>query len=229
MKPTKPNDPREEQIAAFVDGEMTDSERAAFERRMEGDAALRRDVEEWREALAAARAWAVAEPPGVERADSIQVPSAAVRSIATRRIGRQSARRPARVVEVSWLRLARRAAAVAAVFVVGFGLGRLTNAPVSGSPKPTNTTPAAGEAVPNAVEVAATPSATVKLAPTNESAPAAAPASRQARHEQQAIASAAPPFYKTEENGRLILETRLRGSGGSATWVVDGRFRMPTP
>ncbi len=29
-----------------------------------------------------------------------------------------------------------------------------------------------------------------------------------------------------EENGRIIIETTLPASGGSAVWVVDGNFRM---
>ncbi|MBI1784828.1 hypothetical protein HYR69_06760 [Candidatus Sumerlaeota bacterium] len=63
-------DPKDEALS-YVIGEMTPSEEAAFERRMEVDPALRGRVENWFQTHDIAREWALADPPGSSRISSI--------------------------------------------------------------------------------------------------------------------------------------------------------------
>jgi anti-sigma factor RsiW len=104
----------DERIDRYVADDMTPEERAAFERELEQDAALRAELEEVREILALSREWASSPPPGEERARAIPVPQLPARVIAP----------PARVVPLrrvtAW---ALRAAAVLAIFSAGYYAG----------------------------------------------------------------------------------------------------------
>jgi hypothetical protein len=104
-----------DQIAAYVDGDMTPGEAGRFERRMADDPALRREVDTWREALDSARQWMDAETPGVESVDELAIPHVASR--------RRMSVRPALV----------RSLAAAAIFVAGVCVGAL--------PRQSDTTP----------------------------------------------------------------------------------------
>lgn len=190
---------REDQIAAYCDGEMTPDEATAFERRMQSDAALRRDVEQWREALDAARDWMATEAPGTDRAARLEVPAVAHRA--------KAAIKPARIVSVfsrSWL---RHGLAAAAIFLAGvyfgFELKGGTPAPSSGV---TGAPP--GQISPEPVQTA----------PAPIGHPEPAPAEREV--------AVLPNQRYTDEHGRLVVETTLKGSGARALWVVDGKFQL---
>lgn len=114
---------REDRLGAYVDGEMTPAEAAAFERDMEADEALRREVDAWREAIEAASDWMDVDAPGIERVAHLAIPSVAARGeVSPAASGRgDSGRGRARVVAVPsvfW-----RVAAAAAIFVAGFYIG----------------------------------------------------------------------------------------------------------
>lgn len=184
---------REDRIAAFVDGEMTPDEMAAFERRMRGDEALRRDVEQWRDAVEAARDWMDADVPGTERLAGLAIPSVA------NRVSRHS--EPARVLDLR--RLVRGAAAAAAIFVFGFYIGHVTQ----------------GRApVPVGDSVVENPQPT----PTIEKP---APPERQSPGPGREVAQARR--YFTDERGRLLVETQLADSRGTAFFVIDRSFQLP--
>jgi len=190
---------REDQIAAYLDGELAPEQAAAFESRMQSDAALRRDVEQWREALEAARDWMAAEAPGMERAARLLAPSVAPRN--------GSAIKPARVLSLALRPLLRRGLAAAAIFVAGFCFGlelkSRTPAPnggLSGAPP--------GIVRPEPVNATPTPSAPGPPAATEREA------------------AGLPNQRYTDEHGRLVVETTLKGSGARALWVVDGKFQL---
>ena len=65
---------REDDILAYLDGDMSPAETAAFERRMQTDDTLRRSVQQYHDTLGAARDWMEADPPGVERIAQLTVP-----------------------------------------------------------------------------------------------------------------------------------------------------------
>jgi anti-sigma factor RsiW len=194
----------EEKIAAYLDGEMTPQEVAAFENRMKEDEALRREVDHWRRALDAAREWMSAEAPGVERVASLAIPSLVKRtdSVHAADAPLPSARPSARVWRIR--SLAWGALAAAAIFVAGFCLGQIT--PRAGVPAPS------GSAERPSVKQGATPAPTPRAMPTPESG-------------QVEVAAAHAQRY-TDEHGRLVIETTLKGSGARALWVVDGKFSL---
>jgi anti-sigma factor RsiW len=187
----------EARIAAYLCGETTSEEAAAFEHLMEADEALGREVEQWRRALDAARDWMAADAPGVERVAQLAAPSLHGRE------NRGGAR--ARVLTIRafvW-----RAMAAAAIFALGIVVGQKTghlpaapNAPglVQTTPTPGGTGPAQSPPV------------------QREKTPA-----EEARVEVAGLSS-----RYTDEKGRLIIETTLKGSGTRAMWVVDGTFQL---
>ena len=220
MDQDQPINPRQMEIEAYLAGGMSRGEAAAFEEQMRGDEALRREVTAWREALAAAQEWFEAEPPGVARADALPIPSLAppvtsehVIAIGERlRIGRRRAS-GARVR--FW---AMQALAAAAVFVIGFAIGHRAPAPAASSTTDRSVTlTGAGSQI-------SAPPASVALPASTQSIPVQPVAEEPAQSPEP---ENFPPIETArEENGRVIIETTLRGSGARALWVVDGSFQV---
>ncbi len=225
-----------EAIAAYVVGDMTDSDLAAFERRLEWDAALRREVEATRRALEAAREWFGAEPPGVERLDRLEIP-AVVGLGAT--MGQQDSveKEPvkpgmgepgrqeiqgAQVIPVwGWGSRLRLVLAAAAIFVLGVAVGRLAMVPPADSGR---------EAVrevarPIAEEMPTAPTTSVarETGTQTEIEVAAPPVREQTPHPPTPTPSIRRSY---EENGRLVVETTSSNTGTRAIWVVDAGLRI---
>jgi hypothetical protein len=189
-------DRREAQIAAYVDGQMASDEAAAFERQMETDEALCREVGEWRAALEAGRAWVDAEAPGVERMEALDVEALID--------GGPREMRPTRVLTVRqhvW-----RIAAAAAIFAAGVLVGQLGR---QGASAPAG----------HRVDVTPTPTRTFN----QNTQPIEG--DRPPKHEERrTVAQLETVQYTHDERGRLVVETTLKTSGGRASWVVDGNF-----
>jgi len=187
---------REDQIAAYLDGEMTPDEAAAFENRMRADESFRREVEQWRDALEAARDWMNADAPGIERVAELEMP----------RLGPPEIRpwRSARILSVRpfvW-----RGVAAAGIFAAGVFIGQMTKQ---------------GAAVQKPGSLEAT---TMPHAVQPEKTPAPQPG--QPIPEEPGMELASAPTRVTDEKGRLVVETTLKGSGSRALWVVDGSFQI---
>lgn len=195
--PRNPEEPsieeREGRIAAYVDGEMTPGEAEAFEREMESDEALRGAVAQWRAVLEAGRAWVTAQAPGVERIEALDVGALTGR-------GRRAAGR-ARVIRLRGFAL--RGIAAAAIFVLGFCFGHVTQ-----WPEPTrNGEVETGAGQPRAIDPAG--------------------GNRQPRQEtDRATADFRLGDSVREANGRLYVTTTLEASGAPAYWVIDGDFEV---
>lgn len=136
---TPENLKREDQIAAYLYGEMTPEEATAFEEMIETDETLRLEMKEWQNAFDAARDWMEAEVPGIERLRDMEVPPLTPDRTVTA---------PQKVSEVTILHLGWRFVAAAAIFLVGFYLGGLGQSrmisparrPVPGKPVETKVT-----------------------------------------------------------------------------------------
>jgi anti-sigma-K factor RskA len=187
---------REDQIAAYLDGETTPDEAAAFENRMRADESFRREVEQWRDALEAARDWMNADAPGIERVAQLDIPRLGPPAIRSRR--------SARVFSVR--SLAWRAVAAAAIFAAGVFIGQTTKQGTAAQK------PGSFDAtqVPGVVKPDKTP----------------APQPGQLSPEEPRMELASAPTRVTDEKGRLVVETTLKGSGSRALWVVDGGFQI---
>lgn len=98
----------DDRIERYLANDMNAEERAAFERAIEADPALRGEVEALRGLLGAARAWFDAPAPGVEHAEALAAPPLAQR------------RETARVLPVAWV---WRVAAAFAIFAAGYWFG----------------------------------------------------------------------------------------------------------
>lgn len=210
-----PNDrqQREDEIAAYVDGDLPAEARQAFERRLESDEPLRREVAEWRAAMDAGREWAAGAVPGIERADKLGIPEGAsmARVIPARGIRRGRSRR---------FHYASRFMAVAAVFAAGFAIGKWSQ---------TETTPAdrPGSAQLTASAPAISTPATPPGSQETPAPPVVKASSEAAPPPTSKPAPAEPPtFHYTDDKGRLVVETTLKESGARALWVVDGAFRL---
>lgn len=101
--------PRQAEILAYLCGEMNEAARARFAARLRREPELRAELEASEATLEAARQWFDSPAPGAERALALPVPS----------LKDNLHRLPVPV----WTRRLRRAAGLAAVFVVGFALG----------------------------------------------------------------------------------------------------------
>ena len=116
----------DERIASYFNGEMSQKEKAAFERLLETDETLRREVEEMRSALQDAQGWFSEEAPGIERVKQLEIPSVAKT---------KARQRPAFSFRIFIRRAAWQIAAAAALFIIGFYFGAGTQtqvkAPVS--------------------------------------------------------------------------------------------------
>jgi hypothetical protein len=197
----------EEQISAYLEGELTPEAARAFEREMDADAALLREVEAWRETLEAARDWAVADAPGVERADALAVPVDA------------NEPPPARVVAVRPRRLVWQAAAAAAIFITGVWVGGATKAFDAPDPSPGQI----GDRPRPPFEhlISATPKKPNKF---DNGVNSAKPKIEQKTDGAPFVATVSTRYAK-DERGRLTIETTHR-TGARALWVVDGGFQV---
>ncbi|HUT24944.1 MAG TPA: hypothetical protein VM492_11420 [Sumerlaeia bacterium] len=185
----------QERIAAFLSGAMPEKEAAEFERRLRDDAALAREVEVWRQALAEARDWLHADPPGAERAADLEIPTVSDAGRASEGRSRRS------WATVAPLRSATaRALAAAALFFGGVLVGALA--------------PRAERLGPGGERTLTAPVETVSQPAGRE------PSQAEARRSPE------PWRYVETQNGRVIIETTLQGSGARAVWVVDGKFRL---
>ncbi len=195
---------REEQIAAYVNGEMTLEETAAFERLMESDARLHQEVEEWRRTLDTAREWMMQEAPGIDRVDALEIPRMVT---AQDKVQEISPRQPVEVLaKPKYLSFLRYAMAAAAIFIVGFFLG--TQWPVS--------------AKIGAPEIAEKPPVEIE-----KQADLPSPSLPQPGETVKSrLAEFGARRSVTRQNGRLIIETTLKDSDARALWVVDAGFRL---
>ncbi len=186
---------REEQIAAYVNGEMTAEETAAFERLMESDERLHQEVEEWRRALDAAREWMMQETPGIDRVDALEIPHMVTAQEKLQEISPKP----------RYLPFLRYAMAAAAIFIVGFFLG--TQWPLSARIG----APMISEKPPLEIEKEA------DLPSPSPIQPVETVRSRLAELDARRSI--------TRQNGRLIIETTLKETNARALWVVDAGFR----
>lgn len=208
---------RGRQIAAYVSGDMTPREAAAFERRMEADEILRREVEQWREVVAAAEQWAAQEVPGIERADGLTLPSlhpprswpALLSNL--RLAGVTAGFRP------RWL--------TACVFAAGFVLGALLfrQAPPSRAPAERETGPDT-VMIGGRDEEHGTGAESGTDVKEPETPSIVEPGGERSRTR---VAAAPGPRYVTQQDGRVVVETTLARSGARVTMIVDGGFQFP--
>ena len=196
----------QEQFIASLEGELEPDAAQTFEREMDRDPALLREVETWRETLEAARDWAVADAPGAERADALAVPVDA------------NEPPPARVVAVRPRPLVWQAAAAAAIFITGVWVGGATKA----SDAPNSSTGQIGSQPREAVE---------RPIPTPQK-PNNADFDGKVTQPKIEQATDGAPFvaavstrYAQDERCRLTIETTHR-TGARALWVVDGGFQV---
>ncbi|GEM_PF-2357032 len=214
----------QEQIAAYVCGDMDGVEREAFEKRLTGESALRRETEAFAQALDAAKSWMNAPPPGLDKVAEIPIP--VLRPIPVPK----PAAPPAATIKINALRWM----AAAALFLMGMATGYwllpaargANNAPDSGlasrihgtnATYKTNGTNAASASdmshESHESHTSHSSAASASAAPAPAAVPAAAP-------------SPAPPRTFRESNGRVIVESTLSATGGQVVWVVDGSFQL---
>jgi len=200
---------REEEIRAYLLGELPPEVSAAFEKRIEADTRLRNAVEQTGQLLGDIRRWTEQEAPGVERADRLPIPS----------LPRQKALTPSK--DSFWRPLlhsfAFRAAAVTLVFVLGFALGQFTRWN--------------GEAIQRGIKGAEGVREESASGQATQEAPK--PESDRPLHLATAVKRQPRPVpasqvthYATEQDGKVIIETSQGKTGVRSTWVVDAGFSL---
>ena len=208
---------QQERIAAYVSGTMSHEQAAAFERELAADERLRHETDQWRLSLETTREWLDAEPPGLERVQSLTIPTVAESAPAEARTSPIRAR-------IVWLRPAMiQGMAAAAIFVGGVLFGMQTGQ--------------GGERQPGAVIGPGAPSAIHTPPPTKDVPRSETPREEEAVESGTALAfllgtkgtGNVPARYEQTADGRMVIETRLAKSGGSAVWVVDGQFQLARP
>jgi len=221
------NPERNDQINAYLSGTMPPEEARRFERLLREDAELEREVRLAREDLDAARQWAAAEAPNAqEQAARLKIPHLGWHG----RPARESSFPGGRGWRPSFVRYLAAAALFAAGILVGAMLPRET--PPGGPPGTPRDRAVPGPGVVSpALPASATPAPEKQVIPPEvpvASRPALADAGRNAPKEEAAPpARGIAPLRVVESGGeRLVLESTLVGSGGRATWVVDGSFRL---
>lgn len=200
---------KQDEIAAYVGGEMESEEAARFERRMEGDETLRREVEEWRKAFAAAEEWAGSEPPGIDRAAQIKVPALPTRKT-------EHLRRVIASLRTGF----RPRLATAVVFLAGFVVGAFLfrqPAPMSSQQEGTPVEPPV--------------TVTVEQQDTgvpveDEKGPEPEPPEPRQESPETQVAAVSQARYVTQDDGRVVVETTLARSGARVVMVVDGGFQI---
>jgi len=188
----KPNAGQWDEIASYMEGAMSNEERVAFEQRLAEDASLRSGLQSWREAMDAAQQWVEAKAPGVERVEALAIPTMPRHPI--------TLNRPSRLA--SW-----RKYAAAALFIIGFGLGMLTQKEISMVEPPRQLNHESNQT-------------TIK-----QPSPIATPRVKPSHPSQPEVALHDEPTFTRQEDGKVIIETTLHDSGARATWIVDGSFQ----
>ena len=228
------NPERNDQINAYLSGTMPPEEARRFERLLREDAELEREVRLAREDLDAARQWAAAEAPNAqEQAARLKIPHLGWHG----RPARESSFPGGRGWRPSFVRYLAAAALFAAGILVGAMLPRETppGTPRDMSPGGPQETASPGPGVVSpalpALPASATPAPEKQVIPPAMPVaprPGLAEAGRNAPKEEAAApARGVSPLRVVESGGeRLVLESTLVGSGGRATWVVDGSFRL---
>lgn len=200
---------RELLIASYVLGDMAAGEKAAFERRVDRDPALAREVEAWREANEAASDWMESAPPGIERVNELAVPRLNVRSVRLR----SRFTMPRRQV-------VQRAFLVAAIFLIGFWSGRWDSL---GETQRDSSIP--DRAIENIVPVlSGLDEDGTEVAPAVETDPD----SSVFRQASNTPTNVSPVLVRstTDENGRLIIDTENLTSGLRVRWFVEPAFEI---
>ncbi len=226
--------PQEEEIAAYVAGTLETEARLGFERRMESDPALKREVESSREALAGAREWLDQAPPGLDRVAQLPIPAIPAASVPSKTGLEERPASRARVIPIR--RVVLRYAAAAAIFVLGVAVGKWMatgDAGTASGPTPPSqistgpqTAPPQGPVVvPGDLAPAPAP-----VAPESRKPEAPKPPTRSEPSTQLAgiTQGAAPPITRStvEPDGRVVIETTLASTGSQAVWVIDGSFQL---
>lgn len=100
---------REEDIAAYAAGLMSEAEKAEFERLLLKDESLCMELQEYRKALKMVQTWMNEESPGIECVQSLKCPAPSSN----------------RILNLSSMRRAvfLRSLAAAAIFILGFAIG----------------------------------------------------------------------------------------------------------
>lgn len=212
---------QDERLMAYLEGEMTPDEAAAFDAFMEKDETLRVQCAQWRKALDAAREWTCADAPGVERVENLQMPVVPQRAKPVSAAARRhvSQRDFTHFFSLRWLVWA---GAAAAIFIAGFGVGQMAGPGALPLPR------GGGKQV--VVDKADYPTPTPEMptpSPVPKEQTAATSPTREQPSERGRVEVADIPTQRyTDEHGRLVVETTLKGSGARAFWVVDGTFQL---
>ena len=203
-------------IASYVLGDMAAGEKAAFERRVDRDPALAREVEAWREANEAASDWMESAPPGIERVNELAVPTLKVGSVRLRSRFTMSRRQ-----------VVQRAFLVAAIFLIGFWSGRLGSL---GQTQSDYSIPdGAVESVVPVFSGLDEDETKRQPAAEDETDPSVIrQASKEPTASEGASTAASPVLVRstTDENGRLIIDTENRASGLRVRWFVEPSFEI---
>jgi hypothetical protein len=159
-----------------------------------------------RQLLEAAKAWFDEAAPGVERSAGIPVPL-----LADAESGHFRPRRS--VVSRAGVHMVR-FAGIAAVFALGYFAGIRRNAV---DPARDSATTEPTQQTVEHLPVPEPPQVPASKMPSRQTATAA---------EQAPQAADEPQPYTRESNGRVQIDTRLRGNGAHVTWIVDGTFQL---
>ena len=212
----------QDQIAAYLLAEMTQSEAEEFERLLERDLSLQAEMKAHREAMEAMGDWTLAEAPGVDRVEGLPVPGLVK--------GRESSFGPGevgRTIGGPWwfpLRVsggfAFQGIAATVIFVLGFFIGQQAGLDTSRIPLPVQSV-SGPERHPGDREITNEGGQEGPAAPVEAAQPAPAPKPAGGR-----LTKYRPPSHVTDERGRLVFETTTYGTGAQAVWVVDGAFAV---
>ena len=200
---------RELPIAAYVLGDMAKEERAEFERRLELEPSLNREVDRWRVANRAASDWMTATPPGIERVRELAIPALKVKTVRFRSRFAMSRRQAI-----------GRGLMAAAIFLIGFGSGRWETP--SRSPSDPSIPDPSAENIVGAS--GGDPKDGPDAPPTLDTEPD--PASFVQASISPSASEISPVLVRssTDEDGRLIIDTENRDSGLRVRWFVEPTF-----
>lgn len=211
---------REEQLAAYLHGEMTQQERGEFERMLEKYPTLQKELRQLEETIAAAREWMAEEPPGAERVDQLPLPRLAdARTTTTDR-----SKAPSPLSLYAW-----RGFAAAAIFLFGFYIGQLRPLMEPTSDESATLQMHSESAPPKQaesdVEVKSEQPPQAPATPADEQTVELAEIPqielRSASEQRDAVIR-----ERYERDGKIYIESRRRESGASSLWVVDGSFSL---
>jgi hypothetical protein len=185
-------------LAAYALGDLDPAARTEFEQRLKDDPCLQKEIEEYRRTLGALKNW-MRDPLPISEEPA--VPPAVV-SIQPFGKGRQRTGSPAvgrSIVQI---------AAAAVLFLGGYLFGQKTASPPAFSPL-----------------ISEQPAP-----PIPQSAPAAldtpVPAPQPMEEQGSRYALDSPRLRSFEQDGKLIVETKLSRSDSTAVWIVNGDFGL---